>query len=290
MAEAVLSPTGRTAVMDFYNDNDRVAAEWMRELIREKHLPNGVVDERSIKEIEGAELRRFRRVHLFAGIGGWAYALRLAGWPATRPVWTGSCPCQPFSAAGKRRGEADERHLWPVFLRLVRQCNPPAIFGEQVASGDGYQWLARVRDDLEEAGYAVGCADLPACCAGSPIIRQRLWWVAIAASPRPAATATANEKSKCGRIKFGREGRTAPRWLSGTDGSEFRRQPSTWNEPGNRENEVLLCTDGKYRRTQSQLYPLAARLPGTVAYMRGYGNSIVPAVAAAFVRAFLDSE
>lgn len=164
----------------FYNENDRYAAAWLRELIKQGLVTHGVVDERSIVDLQGDDLRGFTRVHLFGGIGGWDYALNLAGWPRSRVVWSGSAPCQPFSAAGKRKGQADERHLWPVFLRLIRECQPATVFGEQVASDDGYRWLARVRDDLEEAGYAVGCADLPACSAGAPHIRQRLFWVADA--------------------------------------------------------------------------------------------------------------
>ncbi|MES2342354.1 MAG: DNA cytosine methyltransferase, partial [Pseudomonadota bacterium] len=143
--------------MDYYGDNDPGACEWIRELMAAGLVPEGVVDERPIQEIQAADLAGYRRVNLFAGIAGWVHALRLAGWPATRPVWTASCPCQPFSTAGKRKGQADERHLWPVLLGLIRECRPATVFGEQVASDDGYRWLARVRDDLEEAGYAVGC-------------------------------------------------------------------------------------------------------------------------------------
>jgi len=164
--------------MDYYSDNEPFACQWMCELIADGQIPKGVIDDRSIQDIQPADLTGYRQCHFFAGIGGWAYALQLAGWPADRPVWTGSCPCQPFSVAGKRKGKEDERHLWPVFLRLIRECRPATLFGEQVASDDGYRWLAGVRDDLEEAGYAVGAADLPACSQGAPIIRQRLWFVA----------------------------------------------------------------------------------------------------------------
>ncbi|MCL2649049.1 MAG: DNA cytosine methyltransferase [Phycisphaerales bacterium] len=130
------------------------------------------------------DLREFTQVHLFAGIGGWSHALRLAGWPDDRPVWTGSCPCQPFSQAGKKLAQKDDRDLWPEFFRLIRECRPPTIFGEQVTSELGRQWLAGVRTDLEAPGYAVGAADLCAASVGSPHIRQRLFWVAHADRPK----------------------------------------------------------------------------------------------------------
>jgi site-specific DNA-cytosine methylase len=165
-------------VSAIYSDNDRHAAAWLRELVKDGHLPQGMVNERDIRDLRASDLQSYRQVHLFAGIGGWAYALHLAGWPATRPVWTASCPCQPFSSAGKRKAGCDDRHLWPHLFRLVGECRPATLFGEQVSSKLGYRWLARVRDDLEKAGYAVGCADLPACSQGAPHIRNRLFLVA----------------------------------------------------------------------------------------------------------------
>ena len=164
----------------FYNENDPYAAEWLRNLIDAGEIPPGVVDERSITEIQPGDLAGCCQVHLFAGIGGWPLALRIAGCPDDAPVWTGSCPCQPFSVAGAGAGTSDARHLWPDFNRLVRECRPTAIFGEQVAQKAGRAWLAGVRADLEASGYAVGASDLPAACVGAPHIRQRLWWVAYA--------------------------------------------------------------------------------------------------------------
>jgi len=128
----------------YYNENDPFAAAWLRELIKAGLIADGEVDERSIVDVSPDDLRGFVQCHFFAGIGGWSYALRLAGWPDDRAVWTGSCPCQPFSSAGKGDGADDSRHLWPAWFRLIAECRPVAVFGEQVASADGLGWLDRV--------------------------------------------------------------------------------------------------------------------------------------------------
>lgn len=168
----------------YYNENDKFAAAWLRELMTDGLIPQGDIDTRSIEDVRGEDVREYDQCHFFAGIGGWAYALNLAGWRG--PVWTGSCPCQPFSAAGKRQGVNDKRHLWPQFHRLISERRPPVVFGEQVASKDGRLWLAGVRSDLEALGYGVGAADLCAAGVGAPHIRQRLYWVADAGRERSA--------------------------------------------------------------------------------------------------------
>lgn len=168
----------------FYNEIDRFAAQWLRNLIQADHIRPGHVEEKSIADLTPKDLKGFTHAHFFAGIGGWDLALQAAGWPQEVPVWTGSCPCQPFSAAGKRQGVADKRHLWPVWFQLIKKCRPPAIFGEQVASADGRLWLDGVRADLESVGYEVGAADLCAAGVGAPHLRQRLWWVAYAKGKR----------------------------------------------------------------------------------------------------------
>ena len=173
--------------MVYYNEIDPYAAQWLRNLIAAGHIAEGDVDTRSIKDVRADDLRPYVQCHFFAGIGVWSHALRLAGWPDDRPVWTGSCPCQPFSAAGAGKGVEDERHLWPEFHRLIAECRPPVVFGEQVASKDGLGWLDAVHADLEASGYAVGAADLCAAGIGAPHIRQRLWFVAHADNRRKHA-------------------------------------------------------------------------------------------------------
>lgn len=162
----------------YYNEFDPRAAAWLRELIKAGAIADGEVDERSIEDIFPADLRGFTRCHFFAGIGVWEYALACARWPSDRVVWTGSCPCQPFSESGQGTGFTDERHLWPAWFHLIEICRPETIFGEQVASPDGLNWLDLVLSDLEGTDYAATAFDLCAASAGAPHRRQRLYFVA----------------------------------------------------------------------------------------------------------------
>lgn len=174
--------------MHYYNENDPTAAAWLLGLMEDGLIPEGKVDVRSITEVQAADLVGFAQWHFFAGISGWVEALRIAGWHSSRGVITGSCPCQPFSNAGKQAGEKDKRHLWPEFARIIRiireqwSAEPPPVMGEQVASKLGRSWLSRVRLDLEGMGYGVWAADLCSASIGSPNIRQRLYWMAYSGS------------------------------------------------------------------------------------------------------------
>ena len=164
--------------MHYYNEYDKSAAAWLRELITQKLIPAGEVDERSILDVHPSDLKDFVQCHFFAGIGGWSYALQLAGVPSTTRLWSGSCPCQPFSTAGRQKGNDDERHLWPAFFNLIRECRPDHVFGEQVANAIGHGWLDGISADLGSEDYACGAAVLGAHSVGAPHIRQRLYWVA----------------------------------------------------------------------------------------------------------------
>lgn len=177
----------------YYNEYDPKAAAWIRELIRRGLIADGEVDERSILDVTADDLRGFTQCHFFAGIGGWSYALRLAGWPDDQPVWTGSPPCQPFSSAGRQKGKDDERHLAPHFVSLVGTARPRLLFGEQVASAavfggaakggrnaapraPEWAWFDDLSDRLEAAHYAVGASDIPAAGVGAAHIRQRTFF------------------------------------------------------------------------------------------------------------------
>ena len=163
--------------MIYVNEIDQYCAQWLQNLMDAGVLPPGHIDTRSIEDVTPNDLAGYTQHHFFAGLGGWIYALDLAGWPRDRPVWTGSCPCQPFSAAGKGTGFADERHLWPAWQHLIAQRKPATVFGEQVASKAVDDWIDLVHADMEGLGYAFGSVSFPSAGVGAPHIRDRNYWL-----------------------------------------------------------------------------------------------------------------
>lgn len=301
-----------------YNEIDAYASQWLGRLISAGHIAPGDVDGRSIVDIRPADLAARSQVHLFAGIGVWSHALRRAGWPDDRPVWTASFPCQPFSAAGKRKGAADERHLWPVGFELIRAFLPPVIFGEQVASPDGLGWWDTVSADLEGEGYSCRAFDLCAAGVGAPHIRQRLYWVACAAGAGQLGrrSGQAGEGGDTARIEPERL-RDAG-WLADTERERVRaRGPGGIGSPpgsmqgvdGERERlradaltsydamgtrpgptnglwrdaDWLGCRDGRWRPVEPGTQPLVDGVAGRVGRLRAYGNAIVAPLAQAFI-------
>lgn len=164
----------------YYNEIDPHAAQHLRNLIDAGHIAPGVVDTRSIEDVTPNDLTGFNQCHFFAGIGGWSLALRRAGWPDNRPAWIALCPCQPFSAAGKGLGFADERHLWPSAHWLVGHRRPVVVFGEQSGSADANDWIDLVQADVEALGYAFGAVAFPSASVGAPHWRDRAYWLADA--------------------------------------------------------------------------------------------------------------
>jgi DNA (cytosine-5)-methyltransferase 1 len=307
----------------YYNEFDVNAAAWLRELVNKNLIAPGDVDTRSIKDVSPDDLKKYTQCHFFAGIGGWSYALRLAGWSDERPVWTGSCPCQPFSAAGKQGGFNDERHLWPTFFGLIQERRPAVVFGEQVASKDGLAWLDLVHADLEGAHYAVGAVDLCAAGIGAPHIRQRLWFVGLADAESGGRSGqrlrAAGELSSDGDAEncqfdgladaqIGREQRVigkseresgAELWpeqeRSEHDRSGVSERLADGERPSPtnglwRDADWLFCRDGKWRPVDPSTFPLAYGIPARVGRLRGYGNAIVPRVAAEVIAAVMDIE
>lgn len=316
--------------MNYYNEFDPNAAAWLRELIQDGLIPNGDVDERSITDVTPDDLRPYTQCHFFAGIGGWSLALQLSGWPEDRPVWTGSCPCQPYSVAGKQLGNNDERDLWPTFFRLISECNPEFVFGEQVENAIRHGWLDRVYADLEREEYAVGASVLGAHSVGAPHRRYRLYWGGVRVAENPdgwgcGGGADGDTTWNYGEIQTQRLGNgigMANPYEQGSQGWKSIERPgklpfgkggmasfSPW-----RDSKFIFCRDEKSRRipTESLLFGLADGLPksmdggriesisedggfplttqteGRVMMLKGYGNAIVPQVAAEFITAFME--
>jgi DNA (cytosine-5)-methyltransferase 1 len=318
--------------MVYYNDFEPAACEWLGELMNEGLIPKGDIDGRSVKEVNAKDLRGYSQCHFFAGIGGWPHALALAGVPSTTRLFTGSCPCQPFSTAGAQKGISDERHLFPAWMRLIRELKPPVILGEQVAAAVGHGWLDLVCTELEGEGYAVGSAILGAHSVGAPHIRQRLYWVADSSNrwkfnftrsdadgtqtsdsewrqPRllsggSSTTGDAANSESRGCLRVGRN-REAASGLgiaitgssTSTLGHANYQRPRGSNGGQRQENvdgrsfwdqcEWLPCSDGKARPVEPGTFPLANGIPRRLELLEGYGNAIVPQVAAEFIKAAL---
>lgn len=299
----------------YYNEIDPFAAQWLRNLMAEGWITKGDVDERSIEDVLPNELAGYDRLHFFAGIAVWDYALNQAEW-GRGEIWTGSCPCQPFSAAGQGAGFADERHLWPAFHYLIQECRPPVVLGEQVASKNAEPWIDLVCDDLEALGYAFGAIPFPAAGVGAAHIRDRLYWVghtdnagleghpgngrAAGRTGQGGSTAeagifgglaNANSEQRpdgqpgishvddaSGRL----EGAATPTGLR----SDMRPGPTN----GHWANaDWLLCRDGKWRPVEPGTFPLAYGVAQRVGRLRAYGNAIVAPAAQAFIESVMDS-
>lgn len=327
--------TDKSNTLAYYNEFDKKSAAWLRELIKQGHIASGIVDERSITDVKPEDLQGFTQCHFFAGIGGWAYAFRLAGVPDDFPCWTGSPPCQPFSVAGKRLGQSDDRHLAPVFLNLVSQCRPSVIFGEQVAAAIGKHWLDDLFNELERQGYTCGAAVLPACSVGAPHKRDRIFFGATALA---YSTSTRHMRGKKTEIETRKEqpfkSRELPERFSGHSLSDLsnstelgfktvahtnsKRPQGEWGDSDTQGREGsyvrqaglcyrartdsssedqgfwsgadwIGCRDGKFRQVMPGTFPMANGISARVGRLRGYGNAIVPQVAAEFVKSFFEA-
>jgi len=285
--------------MNYYNEFDPFAAAWLRELINDKLIPEGEVDERSIIDVDGKDLKGFTQCHFFAGIGGWSYALKLAGWSADRPVWTGSPPCQPFSVAGNKKGQDDERHLWPHFFDLIRECSPPTVFGEQVAAAIRTEWFDDLQADMENEGYATAMAVLPACSVGAPHKRERLFFVAHSINSGQSTSEGRGSSSQSSESRYNpwrssEDGSLGNAECDGLNGSEIGRGAGESQAKGwmceHQGSSAILCRDGKTRQipTEPSLFPLANGIPNRVGLLRGAGNAIVPQVAAEIIKSFME--
>ena len=269
----------------YYNEIDEYAARWLRNLISRNIIAPGDVDTRDIRDVAADDLKGYDQCHFFAGIGVWSYALRSAGWEDSLPVWTGSCPCQPFSTAGFKLGEADERHLWGEFRRLITGRLPRVVLGEQVASPMGIAWFDGVAGDCEALGYAAGAVRLSARCAGAPHLRRRLYWSAVCVGNADGAGREGLSEdvadAASGQVDAGYGSASGLHGNGGTGGSFW--------EPCDR----VAFADGRWRPVECGTYPLVDGSSDGVGRtrtkrLRCYGNALVAPQARLFVESVMD--
>lgn len=176
-----------------------------------------------------------KHVDLFSGIGGFALAARWMNWTTaqfveidpfcqkvltknfpnvpihgdiktfngtkyrgTVDILTGGFPCQPYSIAGKRRGDQDDRHLWPEMRRVIGEVQPPIVVGENVyglLNWSRGMVFEQVQTDLANIGYEVTPFVLPACGVNAPHRRDRVWFIANATSKRLRETGPSVDRS-----------------------------------------------------------------------------------------------
>ena len=205
--------------------------------------------------------------------------IKAIDWATLEPVdlMCGGFPCQPFSLAGKRRGTADDRYLWPAMLSGIQQLQPTWIIGENVPGLVG-PVLDTVLSDLETAGYDVQTLAVPACAFDSSHIRQRIWIVAYS--------------EKHGRVTEGRsssgcEGESEQPLQTMADSSiEQWDRWRDWTCGWEREPQEAL-RDARERGRQEAWMSVPESLLGRVAHgvparvdrLRGLGNAIVPHIA-----------
>jgi DNA (cytosine-5)-methyltransferase 1 len=168
---------------------------------------------------------------------------------------TGGYPCQPFSAAGERRGEEDARHLWPEMRRIIEAARPRWVLAENVA-GHISMGLDEVLADLDAIGYAATATVIPACAVGAIHRRDRVWITA--------------HDSRLG-IPWDIEAKI-PRLESLQGGEDGGRLAPLRDMPSLPASGLCRASDG---------------IPRRVDRLRGLGNAIVPQVAAEILRCMM---
>lgn len=260
--------------------------------------------------VPGRLQHRLTHLDLFSGIGGFALAAKWAGyetigfseiephacrvlakhWPKVKnygdirqltgvraDIITGGFPCQPFSSAGKRKGTADDRHLWPEMCRVIGEARPAWVVGENVV-GLTHLALDAVLSDLGGLGYACRVFDIPASGMDARHHRRRLWIVANRdgeRSPAGLAGAAGGEEGQSAKpLNSGAPVANDDRGNSGTSGaSEVERWAANFTWAGSE------CDGGNTWPTEPGVGRVADGIPRRVDRLRGLGNAIVPQVA-----------
>jgi DNA (cytosine-5)-methyltransferase 1 len=150
-------------------------------------------------------------------------------------ILTGGFPCQPYSTAGRRKGKEDDRHLWPEFIRAIREIKPTWVVGENVrglVNWSGGLVFDEVQADLEAAGYEVQPFLLPACAVNAPHRRDRIWFVAHSNNKRGGAQSGEiyRENEEISKRDNGSEFSNADNGWESIEQSKQCGEPSHWQD------------------------------------------------------------
>ena len=190
----------------------------------------------------------------------------------------GGFPCQPHSVAGKRRGAADDRNLWPEYLRIVTELRPRWVLGENVPGIISNAYIDTVLADLEAQGYACGTFGIPAVAFDAPHRRQRIWIVANAIS---GGRRESGQRGGVGRIQ-----EWTPNLSMSAAESDTRALAYAYDkrlegqEPARRYGrESRLLAECSWWATEPDVGRVADGVPDRVDRLRSLGNAVVPQVA-----------
>jgi len=215
----------------------------------------------------------------------------------------GGYPCQPFSLAGKRKGEADDRHLWPEFKRLIQEIRPTWVLCENVA-GHINMGLDSVLADLESEGYQSQVFLIPACAVGAFHRRDRIWIVAHADSEpkrrqKDKTDTSGNRRASRLGATLGGSGRelaeTTQNVAHASGEGLQRRQKSETTQGGGQERDQLPAGRGERSEPGNWLpEPSVGRVangvPGGVDRLKQLGNAVVPQIPEIIGKAIMGAE
>ena len=211
-------------------------------------------------------------------------------WRGVVDCVTGGYPCQPFSVAGKRKGDRDERHLWPEVARIVREVGPEWCFFENVGNHLrlGFE---QVEDELRQMGYVVAAGLFSAEEVGAAHQRERLFIVAYSSHHgcRHAPVQTHHEGRRTTAVRSSHVSRREG-WLSHQPDTEPRPASVALAfppHPDDREGWARVLAVSP--TVEPAVRGVADGLAPRVDRLRACGNGVVPAVAALAWRALVGS-
>ena len=200
-------------------------------------------------------------------------------------IITGGYPCQPFSVAGRKKGEQDPRHLWPEYFRLVKELRPTWVIGENV-SGHIKQGLDTVLEDLESEGYSTRTFSISASSIGANHKRERVWILANSGRSLREGSELGreneNEIRKENANQFERPSSAFK--LNVADSEREGLQGSEQYETHTRETETQfsasqsLETKGIHWTIEPDVGRVAHGIPNRVDRLKALGNSLVPQI------------